>query len=315
VSRWRELAPAKLNLGLAIEGRRTDGRHELRSLFVRLALADELSATAAPGGAGSAPGAGGPDLLEVEGPPEVPIDDNLVLKAATALRARRPDAPPLAFRLVKHVPTAAGLGGGSSDAAAALRLAARAWDLRLPAGDIRGLASQLGSDVPFFATGVDAAWVRGGGEVVEPIAWSTGRLGVLLVMPAFGMSTGRAFAVLDALRPAPPAAPGARAVPGARSRTWIEALAEVQPEHVLEIAAELRDANDLWPAAIAVRPELAVLRDAVEACLGRPALLSGSGPTLAALYPSGQAAEEAGRGPARSPDPALARVRALATSA
>jgi 4-diphosphocytidyl-2-C-methyl-D-erythritol kinase len=291
-------APAKVNLALAVGGRRADGFHELVSVFVRLELADLLAVevSATPGGI---------DRLSVSGVPgEAVFGLDLVLRAAALLRehAGRP-LPALHFSLHKAIPIAAGLGGGSSDAAAALELAAAAWEISLSDVERLDLAARLGSDVPFFAAGVAAALVEGRGERLRSLQPPGGDAAVLLVTSAAGLATADVFRSLDAA-----AEPGSRGAAGARP-VGSAADGAASTAHELAVALEagldadafagwagrLRDANDLWPAAVRLRPELAALRATIESRLGRPFLLSGSGPTLVALYPSLGAAEAARR--------------------
>ena len=292
-------APAKINLVLEVAGRRPDGFHELRSVFAPLALADTLTV----GFARSRPAADGStvrsaDRLAITGAPGLPVEENLVLRAAALLRARtaRP-LPPLAFRLRKRIPVAAGLGGGSSDALAALDLAASAWGLRLGERSRRRLAALLGSDVPFFALG---GWALAGGRGerlrrLPPPAG--GPLGVLLVVPAARLATRDVFAALDAAgegragaarhfaRPGVP--PGA----GHGDATRLADLLR-RGAGTTDVAA-IAPSNDLLPAAARLLPELEPLRRGLSALLGRAVHLSGSGPSLAVLYPSPWAARRA----------------------
>lgn len=279
----RGRAPAKINLGLEVIGRRPDGYHELRSVFLRLALADDLLVRRLARRPTEDPGV---DTLAVVGtrPTDDPTTD-LVLRAATLLRSQaRRALPPLAFELVKRVPVAAGLGGGSSDAATALRLAARAWGLS-PTHQARlEMAADLGSDVPFFAAGLRVAWVEGRGERLTRLE-PAGRLGVLLVRPAVHLSTREVFAAYDRL-------PRSTARDG---RATLLSLVIGERLDPTDLAVALRDRNDLWAAALAVWPDLGELRAALEAQLGRPVLMTGSGPTLVALYPSSEEARQAAR--------------------
>ena len=150
------LAPAKLNLTLAVV-RRPDGYHALHSVFVPLALADRLSLS--PAGADR-------DSLHVTGFETGPLEDNLVLRAIAATRlavggewaAGPGPAPALAARLDKRIPVAAGLAGGSSDAAAALDGALEAWGAELDRDARLAIATRLGSDVPFFLAGGQRWW-------------------------------------------------------------------------------------------------------------------------------------------------------------
>ncbi|HYK96545.1 MAG TPA: hypothetical protein VE011_11890, partial [Candidatus Dormibacteraeota bacterium] len=190
------LAPAKLNLTLAVTGRRRDGYHELHSVMVPLGLADRLSL---------APAVGGADSLHVVGGADgrTPLDpaafSSVLHGIAEARRAvgRGADAFPLAARLEKRIPVAAGLAGGSSDAAAAVDGALEAWSAELSADVRRRVAAAIGSDVPFFLAG-GPALVEGRGEQVTQLNGIAGEPpGVLLVTPAVEASTRAAFALFD----------------------------------------------------------------------------------------------------------------------
>ena len=181
-------AHAKLNLSLAITGRRADGFHELISLVAPIALADTLTLDV-----------GRPLGLTCDDA-SLPVDgSNLVLKAAAAYVKRRPSAPIGHFHLTKKVPHSAGLGGGSSDAAAALRLLDQASGDPLGLEFLETLAAEVGSDCPFFVRG-QAAVMRGRGERLEilPLAARAALAGrkVVLVKPPFGVPTPEAYALL-----------------------------------------------------------------------------------------------------------------------
>ncbi len=282
-------APAKINLALEVVGRRPDGFHELRSVFAALGLADDLRVSVRSMGRMPVPR----DRLTVTGAPDVPAADNLVLRAALRLRSEAGRSlPPLDFRLRKRIPAAAGLGGGSSDALAALDLAAAAWGLRLSRRRRLELAVTLGSDVPFFALG-GWALARGRGErLVRLPPPPGGPLGVLLAVPSARLSTRDVFAAFDASRGTPLGGAGdaeAPARPGASGR--LAALLRRGGS-----AAELSDAqpaNDLLGAAAALLPGLGGLRRQLGDLLGRPVHLSGSGPTLFVLYASPRDARRA----------------------
>ena len=279
------LAPAKVNLTLAVLGMRPDGFHDLHSVMVPVDLADRLSVSIAPPGA--------PDSLHVEGFDPGPVGDNLVLRAIAAARiaARpawgRPDPPPsLAARLEKRIPIAAGLAGGSSDAAAAADAALEAWGVDLGPDARHALFAGIGSDVPFFLVG-GPALVEGRGERLTPLAWLRDgdehhdRPGLLLVTPALGISTPASFRAWD---------DGARSMGGA-ARLASAHLAEelrngLRVADLLARASVLAAANDLAPAASVVEPSLVPFKRALLRVLGRPVGLSGSGPTYWALYPS-----------------------------
>lgn len=273
----RTSAPAKVNLGLQVVTRRPDGYHELRSVFLRLTLADEVSL---------ADGDGPRDTLVVEGDPACPVDGNLALRAVAAIRSTvAADVPPVAIRLRKRTPLEAGLAGGSSDAAAVLRLLARRHP-GVPDGSRRiALAASLGADVPFFLSAAGAALVTGIGEGVEPLPPPIEPLGVLLVRPPVGLPTARVFGAWDAHHG--DGHPGGAAVGRGAAAAIDELAAELRagatPQALVALAPRLRDANDLWAAAVVVEPRMAGFRDALEARLGRPVLMTGSGSTLVAL--------------------------------
>ena len=281
-------ARAKVNLTLAVTGRRADGFHELDSIFLRLGLADHLTVELGPDARPTDDLQA--DRLTVEGddPALGPVAENLVLRASRLLRshALRP-LPPLAWTLRKRIPAAAGLGGGSSDAALALELAVAAWGQGLTRSEHMALAAELGSDVPFFAADVPAARVTGRGEHVAPLPPPLDGPGLLLATLPGGLATPQVFAAYDAQGDAGGAARAATDDLAARL------AAGLGGGLLAAAAARLRDANDLLPAALAVRPELAELRARLERSLGVPFLLSGSGPTLLALYPSSEAAAAA----------------------
>lgn len=283
------LAPAKLNLTLAVGPRRADGFHDLHSVMVRLGLADRLAI---------APALGPQDSLHVTGDEGPPRPDDLVLRGIAAARAavRRALGPaadpfPLAARLEKRIPVAAGLAGGSSDAAAAIDAALAAWGLALAPADRAEAAAAVGSDVPFFfAEG--PALVEGRGERVTALQAPVGPpVGVLLVTPAVGVSTAEVFAAFDA---------GGDAAPGDPRSTRLtsehlaqELRAGLRAVDLVARAGVLATANDLVNATGRLVPALRVFRRSLGRHLGRPVGQSGSGPTLWALYPSGAAAEAA----------------------
>jgi 4-diphosphocytidyl-2-C-methyl-D-erythritol kinase len=184
----RVQAPAKINLTLRVDARRADGYHDLRTIFQAVALHDMLTFEVVPG----------PFRLECDDPAFPTDATNLVWRAAQALwRAggRRGAARDVHVRLVKRIPAQAGLGGGSSDAAATLRALARLWRLTLPQGKLLAVAARLGADVPFFLAGGTALGIGRGDRLFLlpdlPPAWVT------IVCPAFGVSTKDAYTWLD----------------------------------------------------------------------------------------------------------------------
>ncbi len=166
-------APAKINLGLEILGRRADGYHELRTILCTISLADSLSFAAA-----------GADELVVRGASDVPGNDNLVLHALQAMRERGADIPAQRITIDKAIPAAAGLGGASSDAAATIdAFAPEIIEARL---DPLAIAASLGSDVPFFLDG-PVAMASGRGELLTPLPGPP-RAWVVLVTPGIEIS-------------------------------------------------------------------------------------------------------------------------------
>ena len=285
------LAPAKLNLTLAVLGTLPNGFHELHSVMVPLALGDRLSL---------APAGSAMDSLHVVGGDGRTVDpagfDSVLAGIHEARRAvgRAADAFPLAARLEKHIPIAAGLAGGSSDAAAAIDGALEAWGADLPARERWAAAAAAGSDVPFFLA-EGPALVEGRGDRVTPLNPLAGEaVGVLLVTPALEISTPAAFGAFDT---DPAAAPANR---GSTRLSSEHLAAELGPGHppmraedLVRRAGVLAVANDLANAADLLAPGLRSLRRALTRLLQVPIGLSGSGPTLWALYPSLDGAEAA----------------------
>jgi 4-diphosphocytidyl-2-C-methyl-D-erythritol kinase len=276
-------APAKINLTLAVApGPGPDGYHELRGVFARLELADELSITSV----GAPTDAGAETLDVVPGSIASQHAADLILEAAKAVRrwANRP-LPALKMAVKKRIPIAAGLAGGSSDGAAVVRLVASAWGLDIPAAEASSLAAGLGADAPFFLGRSPVALVGGRGEKVDALPPGIAGAGILLVVAGGKPSTGEVFAAHDAL---PPHAGSAAA---AATDVLVGALrAGLEADGLADLADRLRDANDLYPAAARLMPHLGTVREAVERELGRPALLSGAGSTLFVIYPSAEAA-------------------------
>jgi 4-diphosphocytidyl-2-C-methyl-D-erythritol kinase len=263
----RALAPAKVNLGLFLGPPRAgDGKHELVSVMQSISLADELTLSPAPAGATddevACPG--------VPGPPAANL-------AASALRAFRAstgwDAPPVRLEIVKRIPVAAGLGGGSADAAAALRLAQHASGL----GDaqlLRRLAAELGADVPAQIS--PGRWLASGaGEELEELSPPGSIFGVLVLPLAAPLSTAAVYAEADRLELA-----RAPQLLAERRRELSSAFAHGAP---LPAASELLH-NDLQRAAVSLCPDIAQALSEAHAAGGDPALLSGSGPTVLGLF-------------------------------
>lgn len=275
--RLAALAPGKVNLCLLLGGTRADGLHELVSLIEPLSLADELTlemphparptGVAAEPGVTGAPCAAGEDEVVcagVDGP-------NLAGAALAAYRAASGwDAPPVRLTISKRVPVAAGMGGGSGDAAAALRLAAHAAG-RPGDPSIAALAPALGADVPSQVE-PGPVLVGGAGEEVVRVPPRAPH-GVLVLPSAERLSTPDVFREADRL--GLPRAAGELA----RRRTALEAALAADPQLPGELLV-----NDLEPAALSLCPSIdAALTAALEAGADR-ALVSGSGPTVVGIF-------------------------------
>lgn len=185
-------APAKLNLFLKVLGKRADGYHELETLMVSVDLYDTLRFMPDSSGglslhcfdAGANHQTGSRDVSEGR--------DNLVLRAAEMLRQETGAAGGARVELYKRIPMAAGLGGGSSDAAATLAALNALWDLKLTLAELQSLAARLGSDVPFFLSSSTAAICRGRGEQIEPVSLPLG-LHFVVSRPKSGLSTAEVY--------------------------------------------------------------------------------------------------------------------------
>ena len=259
----RLLAPAKLNLGLRLVARRGDGYHEIETLFVPLLLFDELELDRA-----SQPGI----RLEVRGA-DLPTDEgNLVVRAARLACSALQLEPSLELRLAKHIPIAAGLGGGSSDAAATILGVERLAGRRLCARARDSLALTLGADVPFFLS-PRASVGRGIGELLEPLP-DVPEMWWLLICLDFPVST--AWAYREASREL--------TLPGDVSS--IAAL--LGPSGVLSSPK-----NDLETVVSRRHPEVGAARRALESAGARVTGMSGSGPTVYGRFESEAAAQRA----------------------
>jgi len=263
-----EKAPAKVNLTLRVLGRRADGYHELESLVAFAGVGDAL--TLAPGDALT---------LTVSGPTAPAAGDtadNLVLKAARALADRITGLTLGRFALSKRLPVAAGLGGGSADAAAALRLLAQANGIALDDPRLQQAAQATGADVP-VCLDPRTRLMRGVGDVLSaPLDLAP--LFAVLVNPGVAVSTREVFAALSL----PPAGPAAKAGP---------------PTAPAALLAEIADGrNDLELPAIELEPVIADVLSVLNKLPGcRLARMSGSGATCFALFQSNAAAAAAAR--------------------
>jgi 4-diphosphocytidyl-2-C-methyl-D-erythritol kinase len=183
-------APAKLNLFLHITGRRSDGYHDLQTVFQLLDWGDRVGLEIAPAG----------EIQRVEGPGDIDAETDLSVRAARALRTRCPGAAGIHIHLHKRIPRGAGLGGGSSDAATVLLALNRLWETGLGVAELSELGAGLGSDVPVFVHG-SSAWAQGRGELLEPLElperW------FVLVYPGVAVGTAEIFQAPELTRNSP----------------------------------------------------------------------------------------------------------------
>ncbi len=253
-------AYAKINLTLDVTGRRADGYHELVTVMQTVDLHDTLCLTS------TGDGRVGIECTR----PELSNEENLAARAARLLQGRFSISQGVLIELRKRIPVAAGLGGGSSDAAAVLLALQQWWRLPLSLADLAAMAATLGSDVPFFLTG-GLALCEGRGERVTPLAalWPSSLRWLLLLKPAIGIATRPVFGKL----------PASDYSDGNASRRLVEALQEgrlPQPEDFH---------NSLERGVLEQYPEVA--RASADLLQAGASLvrLSGSGPTLYAPFP------------------------------
>ena len=240
-----EAASAKVNLALHLRRRRDDGYHDLETVFVFTDFGDTIRVASEEG-----------LRLVVTGPMAAAVGDgdNLVLRAARALAAAAGCPANAALTLEKHIPVAAGLGGGSADAAAALRLLNRFWRLDWPVERLLPIAAALGADVPACLAGQTVAGA-GRGEVLTPVDLDVGGTPILLVNPRVAVPTGPVFAHWDRIDRGP-----------------------------LDPAAWRTARNDLAAPAIGLAPAIADVLAALAKTAATIVRMSGSGATCFALY-------------------------------
>lgn len=258
-------APAKLNLGLAIAGRRTDGYHKLVTLFAALALADTVRVEAAAA------------LTFVCDDPALMTPDNLCLRAARSLQAATGTTMGAQITLTKRVPIAAGLGGGSSDAAATLRALDALWGARMPDATLFALARSLGADVPFFLFG-GAVMARGIGDLLWP-AVPVPQVWIVLAVPEVHIPQKTA-ALYRALTEAE----------YNRGEAVGQQMAALRAGKTLDVALL---GNSFLTPLERLAPGVAETRRAMIA-VGLSPALSGSGPTLYAICATEGEATSAG---------------------
>ncbi len=268
----RVRVPAKINLHLGVGPMRTDGFHDLNTIYHAISIFDELRASS------------GDTLtltMEGEGAGELALDDsNLVIRAARALAAHARVPAYARLHLRKSIPLAGGLAGGSADAAAALLACDTLWGTGVPRDELAEIGATLGSDIPFLLHG-GTALGTGHGETVSPVLARPTTWHWVVAIADGGLSTPEVYRELDRLResPWPPTALGS-------ADALMAALRQRRPE-VLGAAL----GNDLQPAALALRPELADVLKAGYDAGAVAGLVSGSGPTCVFLAADGPHAE------------------------
>ncbi len=288
-------APAKINLGLRIVGRREDGYHLLESVFAPIDLHDEIELEWMPG----------PDAIEIEMPDDPKSElpealrgvaagpENLVCRAAEVFRNATGLEGRIRLSLRKAIPAGAGLGGGSSDAAAVLNaLSALAGEGSPTRKDLARLALDLGADVPFFLA-PEPSLVSGIGEIIQPIAGLPG-FDLVIANPGISLATAEVYRVADGLSDsltAPKAGSTMRAISRLRSETgdWGTALGDLL-------------VNDLTPAAIRLCPPIGRLMGRMRELGSVGVSMSGSGATVYGVFESAEQAEKAARGLRSAPN-------------
>jgi 4-diphosphocytidyl-2-C-methyl-D-erythritol kinase len=254
----RARAPAKINLFLRVLSRRPDGYHNIETLFQAIDLYDELIFEES----------SGPSTLEVTGIPELETENNLVIRALKWLQEHVAADLRVKIRLSKKIPMAAGLGGGSSDAAAALLAIRKLFHLPIPDEELRSAAVSLGADVPFFFAGGSAVG-EGIGEVLTPVAIPQ-NYGLLMLNPGFPVSTPQVYSEF--------------------SRTLTGRNREDRLWSVLREARAVADLlyNDLQAVTEGLYPEVSEIRIHLEQNALTGILMSGSGPTVFGITEPGQ---------------------------
>lgn len=262
----RRFAPAKLNLYLHVVGRRDDGYHLLDSLVAFAEIGDEITAAAAPSLSVVVKGRYAAALAAAP-------QDNLVWRAAERFAAATGHPAAAALTLFKNLPVASGIGGGSSDAAATVKLLAELWRVDLAPGKLKALAASLGADVPVCLVG-RAAWLGGVGELIEPVR-ALPPAAVLLVNPGVELPTAAVFAA----RRGPFSTPARFALP-----PDVAGLARLLEQR----------RNDLTGPAIEKLPVIGRVLDRLATVEGALiARMSGSGATCFALFAAPEAAAAA----------------------
>lgn len=269
-------APAKINWFLKVLGKRNDGFHEIQSLIQKINLHDVLTFTALEDAVNSGLDQANNIVLETSAP--IPVQQNLVYKAAMRLKSRYGIEKGAVIHLEKNIPMGAGLGGGSSDAAAALQGLNELWSLGLTTEDLCGTAEELGSDVPFFLLG-SLSYVYGRGEkLISRKALKP--LDLLLVKPSFDVSTEwvyKNFALLT------------KKVEKVNNIEHF--IRNIERAELSGITGDL--SNDLESVTVSSFPVIAEIKEMLRRKGAVFSLMSGSGSTVFGVFDSRRQAEEA----------------------
>ncbi|HOD35920.1 MAG TPA: 4-(cytidine 5'-diphospho)-2-C-methyl-D-erythritol kinase [Syntrophales bacterium] len=276
----RKDSPAKVNLILKVLGKRPDGYHDIESLLQKVSLYDELSFS--PGDKGIRIRCPGTSLPEDE--------DNIVHRAASALMSRLPPDAGVEITIRKKIPVAAGLGGGSSNAAATLCALNELFGLKLRKEDLMDIGRTLGADIPFFIY-ADAAWAFGIGERLYP-AEHLPKMWFVLANPGFEVSTRTVYEALNL------------ALTKKRRKDSIRRFKTVS-----ELAAALW--NDLEGVTFHLHPKLREVKDLFVKLGAVGSLMSGSGPTLFGLFESEGKAARAEEALKRSTNYSIFRAHSI----
>ncbi|MBA0049369.1 4-(cytidine 5'-diphospho)-2-C-methyl-D-erythritol kinase [Streptomyces sp. AJS327] len=269
--------PAKVNVQLAVGGRREDGFHGLANVFLAVGLYDHVTAEPA-------------DALRLavsgSGADQVPLDErNLAARAARLLAQRYGREPRVALRIEKDIPVAGGMAGGSADAAGALLACDTLWGTGASRDELLEICAELGSDVPFSLVG-EAALGRGRGELLTPLEVN-GAFRWVFALADGGLSTPEVYGECDRLRAA--SGTGATVAERPEPDASPELLAALRAGDAKALAATV--GNDLQDAALSLRPALAETLAVGRAAGASAGLVSGSGPTCAFLTESDETAE------------------------
>ena len=286
-------APAKINWSLRVKGKRDDGFHEIESLMQCISLSDtltfELSDKAA-------------DTITLESNADIPQQDNLVYKAAILLQKETGTKKGALISLSKDIPIKAGLGGGSSDAAATLKGLCRLWGVDVQKDKLIGLGASLGSDVPFFihcgggGTIGSSGIVTGRGECVRAVNVDK-EYHLVLVKPSFGVSAGWAYGNLGSFN---------------MEDSGVDALIKALNAGKIDGISRLAG-NDLESPVIRTHPVLAGIKESLKDSGAVLSLMSGSGSTVFGVFEDSESAEDAAQvlGEKCGPDCMVAKAETI----